>query len=91
MLVAGVFVAGCTPAKTFKKPGEKKTAEEQPEAVEVSTAPSMESGEADIRGSEFTSAEDIQAIRGFLRRRDPAVPALLEARRELLEAFPELG
>ena len=37
------------------------------------------------------SAEDIQAIRGFLRRRDPAVPELLEARRQLLEAFPELG
>ncbi len=37
------------------------------------------------------SAEDIQAIRGFLRRRDPAVPALLEARQQLLEAFPELG
>ena len=37
------------------------------------------------------AAEDIQAIRGFLRRRDPAVPELLEARRELLEAFPELN
>ena len=36
------------------------------------------------------SAEDLQAIRGFLRRRDPAVPELLEARRQLLEAFPEL-
>jgi hypothetical protein len=35
-------------------------------------------------------AEDLQAIRGFLRRRDPAVPGLLAARRELLEAFPEL-
>ncbi len=37
------------------------------------------------------AAEDLQAIRGFLRRRDPAVPELLEARRQLLEAFPELG
>lgn len=36
------------------------------------------------------AAEDLQAIRGFLRRRDPAVPELLEARRQLLEAFPEL-
>lgn len=36
-------------------------------------------------------ADDLQAIRGFLRRRDPAVPGLLEARRELLEAFPALG
>lgn len=36
------------------------------------------------------AAEDLQAIRGFLRRRDPAVPALLEARRQLLETFPEL-
>jgi len=35
--------------------------------------------------------EDLQAIRGFLRRRDSAIPELLEARRELLEAFPELG
>jgi hypothetical protein len=35
--------------------------------------------------------EDLQAIRGFLRRRDPAVPELLEARRQLLAAFPELG
>ncbi|MDP1832078.1 MAG: 1-acyl-sn-glycerol-3-phosphate acyltransferase [Geothrix sp.] len=35
--------------------------------------------------------EDLQAIRGFLRRRDPAVPDLLEARRRLLEAFPELN
>ena len=37
------------------------------------------------------AAEDIQAIRGFLRRRDPAVPELLEARRQLLEAFPQLN
>lgn len=37
------------------------------------------------------AAEDLQAIRGFLRRRDPAVPELLEARRQLLSAFPELG
>jgi len=36
-------------------------------------------------------AEDLQAIRGFLRRRDPAVPELLEARRQLLAAFPELA
>ncbi|GLH72740.1 hypothetical protein GETHLI_12420 [Geothrix limicola] len=36
------------------------------------------------------AAEDLQAIRGFLRRWDPAVPELLEARRQLLEAFPEL-
>lgn len=36
-------------------------------------------------------AEDLQAIRGFLRRRDPAVPDLLEARRQLLAAFPKLG
>jgi hypothetical protein len=35
--------------------------------------------------------EDLQAIRGFLRRRDPAVPDLLEARRQLLAAFPELA
>lgn len=35
-------------------------------------------------------AEDLQAIRGFLRRRDPDAPGMLEARRELLEAFPEL-
>jgi len=37
------------------------------------------------------TGEDLQAIRGFLSRRDPAVPELLEARRQLLEAFPELG
>lgn len=37
------------------------------------------------------AGEDLQAIRGFRRRRDPAVPELLEARRQLLEAFPELG
>lgn len=37
------------------------------------------------------AAEDLQAIRGFLRRRDPAVPGLMEARRRLLEAFPELA
>ena len=36
------------------------------------------------------ASEDLQAIRGFRRRRDPAVPELLEARRQLLEAFPEL-
>ncbi|HEY3269807.1 MAG TPA: 1-acyl-sn-glycerol-3-phosphate acyltransferase [Geothrix sp.] len=36
------------------------------------------------------AAEDLQAIRGFRRRRDPAVPELLEARRRLVEAFPEL-
>ena len=34
--------------------------------------------------------EDLQAIRGFLRRRDPAVPHLLEARKQLMAAFPEL-
>lgn len=36
------------------------------------------------------AGEDLQAIRGFLRRRDPAVPALLEARRQLLAAYPDL-
>ena len=36
------------------------------------------------------AGEDLQAIRGFLRRRDPAVPELLEAREQLLAAFPEL-
>lgn len=36
------------------------------------------------------AGEDLQAIRGFRRRRDPAVPELLEARRQLLAAFPEL-
>jgi len=36
-------------------------------------------------------AEDLQAVRGFLRRRDAAVPHLLEARRRLLATFPELG
>ncbi len=36
------------------------------------------------------AGEDLQAIRGFLRRRDPAVPELLEARKQLLAAFPEL-
>jgi 1-acyl-sn-glycerol-3-phosphate acyltransferase len=35
--------------------------------------------------------EDRQALRGFLRRHDPAVPALLQAREELLAAFPELA
>lgn len=34
--------------------------------------------------------EDLQAIRGFLRRHDAAAPELLEARRQLIEAFPEL-
>jgi hypothetical protein len=34
--------------------------------------------------------EDLQALRGFLRRRDPAAPALVEARAQLLEAFPQL-
>lgn len=37
------------------------------------------------------AGEDLQAIRGFLRRRDPAVPELLEARRQLLLAFPQLN
>ncbi|MCE1204610.1 MAG: 1-acyl-sn-glycerol-3-phosphate acyltransferase [Holophagaceae bacterium] len=37
------------------------------------------------------AAEDLQAIRGFLRRRDPAVPELLEARQQLRSVFPELG
>ena len=36
------------------------------------------------------AAEDLQAIRGFLARWDPEAQALAEARRELLEAFPEL-
>jgi len=37
------------------------------------------------------AGEDLQAIRGFLRRRDPAVPELVQARRQLVEAFPVLG
>lgn len=36
------------------------------------------------------AGEDLQAIRGFLRRRDPAVPELLEARGQLLATFPDL-
>jgi 1-acyl-sn-glycerol-3-phosphate acyltransferase len=36
-------------------------------------------------------AEDLQAVRGFLRRRDAAIPHLLEARRRLLAAFPDLA
>lgn len=35
--------------------------------------------------------EDLQAIRGYLRRGDPAIPQLLEARQQLLQAFPELA
>lgn len=37
------------------------------------------------------AGEDLQAIRGFLRRQEAAVPALVEARRQLLAAFPELA
>ena len=37
------------------------------------------------------ATEDLQAVRGFLRRHNPAAPERLEARRQLLEAFPELG
>lgn len=36
------------------------------------------------------AGEDLQAIRGFLRRKDPAGPELAEARQRLLAAFPEL-
>ncbi|WP_243319859.1 1-acyl-sn-glycerol-3-phosphate acyltransferase [Geothrix sp. SG200] len=36
------------------------------------------------------AGEDLQAIQGFRRRRDPAAPELLEARQQLLAAFPEL-
>lgn len=35
--------------------------------------------------------EDVQAVRGFRARRAKAAPRLLEAKRMLLEAFPELG
>ncbi|HJV22653.1 MAG TPA: 1-acyl-sn-glycerol-3-phosphate acyltransferase [Holophagaceae bacterium] len=35
-------------------------------------------------------AEDLQAVRGFLARRHPKVPALLEAKAQLLEACPGL-
>ncbi len=35
--------------------------------------------------------EDLQAVRGFRARRAKAAPRLLEAKRMLLEAFPELG
>lgn len=35
--------------------------------------------------------EDLQAVRGFLARRHPNVPLLLEARRQLLAACPELA
>jgi glycerol-3-phosphate O-acyltransferase/dihydroxyacetone phosphate acyltransferase len=36
-------------------------------------------------------AEDLQAIRGWLARKDPAVPALLEARDRLLKSVPGLS
>ena len=36
-------------------------------------------------------AEDLQAVRGFLARRHPKVPLLLEARDRLLAACPELA
>ena len=35
--------------------------------------------------------EDVQAVRGFRARRAKAAPRLLDAKRMLLEAFPELG
>lgn len=35
--------------------------------------------------------EDLQAVRGFRARRAKAAPRLLEAKRMLVEAFPELG
>ena len=35
--------------------------------------------------------EDLQAVRGYRARRAKAAPRLLEARRMLLEAFPDLG
>jgi 1-acyl-sn-glycerol-3-phosphate acyltransferase len=35
--------------------------------------------------------EDVQAVRGFRARRAKAAPRLLEAKRMLLEAFPDLG
>jgi hypothetical protein len=35
-------------------------------------------------------AEDVQAIRGFLRRDDAGLQALVKEREALLEAFPEL-
>ncbi|MBS1785491.1 MAG: 1-acyl-sn-glycerol-3-phosphate acyltransferase [Acidobacteria bacterium] len=35
--------------------------------------------------------EDAQAVRGFRARRSKAAPRLLEAKRMLLEAFPDLG
>ncbi|MBS1767030.1 MAG: 1-acyl-sn-glycerol-3-phosphate acyltransferase [Acidobacteria bacterium] len=35
--------------------------------------------------------EDVQAVRGFRARRAKAAPRLLQAKRMLLEAFPELG
>jgi 1-acyl-sn-glycerol-3-phosphate acyltransferase len=36
-------------------------------------------------------AEDLQAIRGWRRRKDPEAPALLEAKARLLRRFPDLG
>ncbi len=35
--------------------------------------------------------EDVQAVRGYRARRSKAAPRLLDAKRMLLEAFPELG
>lgn len=35
--------------------------------------------------------EDLQAVRGFRARRSKAAPRLLDAKRMLLEAFPDLG
>lgn len=35
--------------------------------------------------------EDLRAVRGWLARRDPAAPALLEARAQLLAAVPDLA
>ena len=62
-MLAGVFAAACTPAKTVKKTDNKKAGEEQPETVAIDTAPAVEtSDEADIRGSEFAPTEEIQTI-----------------------------
>lgn len=64
--VALAFAAAalaCAPAKTVKKSDRSTTAQDQPESVDLSTSPAIQTGdEADIRGSEFTPSQDLETI-----------------------------
>ena len=63
LALAASVAAACVPAKTVKKGDQTPPSPKEETSVDISTAPAMEVGEADIRGSEFAADEGLEPIR----------------------------